>query len=282
MGFIRALRGEAYLLTHRRGFRWALMATVATVLLHVFGSWILLEMNRAAGGSGPGESGDWNFWPRFASSARAGLFLVELFLVGLVAAAFPREIASGAIRDPLMRGISRASLLFARAVASLALPLILGGTAIGAAALGAGLFFESGDVMEEGFAVFEEHEVRKEIFLALGHGFPSLVALAGLAVFVSAWFARGAVAVAAGLALVLLPGVLPSGLSSWSSWMFTSTLPGLGAESYLGKAAQFAAGYADALPRSFDRVIQIGWVAPWPALLLCLMFAILVFKNREL
>lgn len=281
-GFTRALRGEAYLLTRRRGYRWALAAVFLTALLHALGSWILLEMNHRAGGPGPGESGDWNFWPRFASSARAGMFPVELFLVGLIAAAFPRETGTGSVRDPLVRGISRAALVSARSVAALALPLVLGGAAIGAAALGASLCFEAGDVMEEGFAIFDEAEVRTEVMRALGHGFPALLALGALAVFVSAWLARGAVAVATGIAIVLLPGILPGGLSSWAPWMFTSTLPGLGKESYLEKAAEFAAGYADALPRSFESVITAGWIAPWPALLLFLGAAILVFRKRDL
>lgn len=150
-GFGRALRAELYALRRRR-WRWGLLVLAAAVLLRVAAG---LLLSRLSGGGAGADSGlgdlpraHENFWPRFAEAARFGLVLAEIGVLVLVSGTLPREIASCAVRDPLTRRISRAAYMSAKAVVALLLPLLLAAVAVGSAALGAGLCYQRGHIVE--------------------------------------------------------------------------------------------------------------------------------------
>lgn len=154
-GFGRALRGEIYALAHRRGVRLALLLVVAGVVLRVLAAW--LELRLLGSGAAAEETATAaqaahaNFWPRWAEGARFGLILAEVFTLVIVGSALPREIASGAARDPLTRRISRPAFLAARAVAALLLPLVLAAAAVGASAWAAAACFDAGPITSPPF-----------------------------------------------------------------------------------------------------------------------------------
>ncbi len=271
-GLGRALRGEIYLWTRKPSWRWSLIG----VLLLAAGRVLLGRLT-----TNP-ESGAWNFWPQFASGARTGLFLAELLTLVLLASSLPREVALGAARDPLVRGISRGAFIAARACIAIGLPLSLMLAAVlGAAGAGA-LCFDAGDIVEEGevLLVVADENLDGHVYRALLHGLPPLLALAAVALALSALSRHAVVAVGMALALVLLPAFLHDPLGPAAPWFFADTLAGLGADSYLARIAQFAQGYTSAFPETFDATIATGWIAPWPGLILGWALAILAFRRR--
>ncbi len=281
-GFARALRGELYQLLHRRPILLAHLAVLLVAVARVVAGRLVLGAAHAAGGPGPGEVGAWNAWPQFAHGVRAAAFLVELFVLVLVGAGLPREVASGSVRDPLTRRITRPALIAARGVTALVLPLTLLACAVLGSLAAASALFDAGDVMEDGEVLISVADDGLDVAVrdAVLHGVPALLALGGLALFLGAASRRSVSAVGAGLALVLAPTLFRETLGDRAPWWFADTLPGLGPDSFLARIARFAEGYTDAWPETFDRVVAVGWKAPWPALFLAWVGAILVFRRR--
>lgn len=273
-GFGRALAGEVYAWTHKRSWLWSLIGCAALGAGRVVLGRLLAAPEDAA----------WNFYPQFASGARSAFFLAELLTIVLLASALPREAAAGAARDPLVRGIARSAWIAARACVGLLLPL----TFIAAGLLGAGgaaaALFDAGDVIENGDVLLaaDDHDVALAATLtrAILHGLPPLLALAAVALALAAAARHAVIAVGAGLALLLAPLVLHDALGDAAPWFFPDVLAGLGADSYLERVAQFARGYVDAYPETFDAVVATGWVSPLPALILGWAAAMLLFRRR--
>jgi len=90
-----------------------------------------------------------NFWPRFGQGAGFGLTLAELAGLVLVAGALPREISSGAAREPMCRAISRAAFVSARLVVAMCIPVVLGSIALLSSAGSSALLFDAGPVVTE-------------------------------------------------------------------------------------------------------------------------------------
>ncbi|RMH01208.1 MAG: hypothetical protein D6702_12105 [Planctomycetota bacterium] len=152
-GFRRALNGELFALKRRRGPRLAALFVVLAVFLRLaWARWL----PAAAGGSTQA-----NFWPRFAEAAAFGLGLAELASLVLVGGLLPREIGLGAVRDPLTRRISRPAFALARALTALLCPLLLGATAVAAAAAGAAVLWDGGHVVSAPFLAEEEPGARE-------------------------------------------------------------------------------------------------------------------------
>ncbi len=283
--FLRAVRGEFYLLTHRRSVFWLHFGVMLLATLFVAFARIKLGILHGAGGPGPEQTGAWNFWPQFGSGARAGLFLAEIGIVAHLAGGLPREIASGAIRDPLSRRLSRLHFLGARLLVALVLPLTLLAAATLASAASASTFFEAGDIMEDGQVILsiEDDEVAHYLYLSLWHAVGPLMALGVMAVAFGAMFRRGAVALGAGLTLMLAPTLLHETLGDRAPWLFTDLLPALGADSFLERTSRFAAGFNDAFTYDWEEsVVGPGWYSPWPAVLLFALMGLFLFRRKAL
>ena len=282
-GFLRALRGEFYLLRHRRSVRWMHVGIFALAALYVVGSRLKLGLVSAAGGGGVGEIGAWNFWPQLGEGTRAGLFLVEIATLIFFAGGLPREISSGAIRDPLARGISRTAFTLARCAIALILPLTMFACAIGGAAASAALLFDAGDIMVGGDVIFsiEEEGIDLLLYKAMAHAVFTLLALALFSVWMSTTFRHGVAGVGVGLAVMLTPTLLHETLGEKAPWLFADILPALGPDSFLKEATDRAAGFSDAYPYSFEEIVNIGWISPAPAIVLSLIFTVLIFRTKQ-
>ncbi|MFK5955019.1 MAG: hypothetical protein QM477_01085 [Planctomycetota bacterium] len=282
MGFWRAFQGEIYLLRKRRTVRWVHFGVFLVAVLFVAGSRLKLGIMMAAGSGGPTEVGAWNFWPQFAEGTRAGLYLVEISILLLLAGGLPREIRSGSIRDPLSRRISRNAYTAARCLIGLILPLSLYLFALLGAALAASVLFDAGDIMEDGEVLLSivDDQVAFHLYRSMLHAVPPLLALGLFSVWMSTAFRTGVAAVGVGLGVILAPTLLHSVLGDRAPWLFTDLLPALGPDSYLQRTAGFAAGYADAYPYEFDEVVKLGWFTPWPAFLIAGAGAILMFRRK--
>lgn len=282
IGFSRALRGEMYLLRKRRGLRWMHLGVFLLAALFVVGGRIKLELLKAAGSGGPSAVGAWNFWPQFGEGVRGGLFLVEIAVLLLLAGGLPREIGSGAVRDPLSRGISRTAFTVSRLVVALVLPLTLYACAIAGAAAMAAILFDAGDIMEDGQVLLSvsDDKVATYLYRSLWHGIPPLLALGVFSIWMATAFRTGVAAVGVGLAIVLAPTLLHDVLGDRAPWLFTDLLPALGPDSYLARTSDYAAGFGDAYPIEFDEIVKLGWITPWPALALAALAALFLFRRK--
>ena len=278
--FLRALRGELYVSVHRRPLRWAHLAVLGHGFLHACVMRLVLGLRLGADG-GFGSVGEWNFWPQFSAATRSAMFLAELLVAVVVASGLAREIGSGAVRDPLSRSLSRGTLLTAKAVVALLLPLGLYVCALLGAAAGAGLWFEAGDSIEGGIVRFSEAEdILPVVHEALLHAVLPLLALAATALACSTLFARATAAVGVTLGVLLTPTLFGAMLGERAAWLYSDVLPGFGPDSYLQVAARWSAGYNDAFPASFDRIVAIGWLSPLPAVAVFLFLALFRFRSR--
>lgn len=282
-GLWRSLRGELYLLRHRRSVAWMHFGVFLLAVLYVAGSRIKLEMVKAAGGGGVGEVAAWNFWPQFGDGTRAGLFLVEIATLIFLAGGLPREISSGAVRDPLARGISRAAFTLSRCIVAIILPLTLFACAIAGSAVSASLLFDAGDIMSGGDVLFaiEDEGIDLLLYKAMAHAILPLLALAMFSVWMSTTFRHGVAGVGVGLAVMLAPSLLHETMGKNAPWLFADVLPAMGQDSFLKEAILRAAGNADAYPMSFDEIVRIGWMSPLPALVLSLFLALLMFRRKQ-
>jgi len=282
MGFWRAFRGELYLLRKRRTVRWMHIGVFLVAALFVAGARLKLGLLHAAGAGGPDQVGAWNYWPQFGEGTRAGMFLVEIAILLLLAGGLPREIRSGAIRDPLSRRISRTAYTSARCLIGLILPLTLYLFVLLGAALSASIFFDAGDIMEDGEVLLSivDDQVAHHLYRSMLHAVPPLLALGLFSVWMSTAFRTGVAAVGVGLGVILAPTLLQDVLGDYAPWLFTDLLPALGPDSYLERTAGFAAGFSDAYPYEFDEVVKLGWLTPWPAFFLAGTFAILMFRRK--
>ncbi len=123
-GFLRALRGELFLLRSRRSIRRAHIMVALVAVLHVIGSYFILQAQAGVDDLKPEDIAGWNFWPRVAASSKAAMYFVEVVVLALIAGSFPSEISGGVARDPLVRRISRPALTVARSLAAMILPLM--------------------------------------------------------------------------------------------------------------------------------------------------------------
>lgn len=281
-GFLRALRGELYLLTHRSSIRRAHLLVAVVAILHVLGSMWLLRLDAGMQDVRPEDLAAWNLWPRLAAGSRAAMYFVELLVLALIAGSFPREISGGVVRDPATRRISRGSLLLARGIGALILPVSLYLTAVFAALLPSWLLFDAGPVMEEGDILLDEVDILEPVVLSLVHGLPAVIALGAFACLLSVIFHRGVVATGVGLGIVLATGIFHDTLGESAPLWFADTLAGFGPDSFLEQSAGFSQGLLNFYPESFNAVVSTGWWAPIPALLLSLYAALLVFRRRAL
>lgn len=281
-GFLRAFRGEVYVTTHRRPVRWAHVAVFLLAVAHAAVARLLLRLEHGPE-AGFGTVGEWNYWPQFAAAVRGACFLVELLVAVLVAGTLPREIAVGAVRDPLSRRISRAQFVGAKAVVALVLPLTLYLCAVLGGALGAGLMFEAGDSIEDGIVRFDAQEdIIPVVREALWHAILPLLALAAAAFAFSALCSRVTAAVGLTLGFLVVPMMAGGMLGAKAPWLFADLLPAFGPHSFLQVAARWAAGYNDAYPASYDHVVAVGWISPLPAVGVFLVAALLRFRRCKL
>ncbi|MCX8228707.1 MAG: hypothetical protein OTJ44_01985 [Planctomycetota bacterium] len=281
-GLWRSFSAELYLLRQRKGFRIGILLVAFAAILRIGVALLLFRLGESAGNGGPEDHATWNFWPQLAHGARTALFFAELLLLGLVAGALPREVDSGAARDPFSRRISRSAFMTSRILSSLCVAILFWLVALGAAWLTASLLFEAGDIMEGGDLYLEESEVTGPIYAAFWHALPPMLALATLATLLSAALRRGVVAAGVCFGLILLPGIFHDTLGSIAPWFFADTLAGFGEDSFLAEAAGFASAIAQAYPADFDAIVEIGWIASWPAILCFALLALLTFRRRPL
>jgi hypothetical protein len=141
-------------------------------------------------------------------------------------------------------------------------------------------FWEFGAVVEDGFELIGEAEIREEIRLGLRLALtplPAAIAF-GLLVSVSATTSTQAVVSALGLTLAL--DILKSMLGTVANYLYVSYQPSLIDQSYLQEVSRLVRGYSDVLID--DRLLQLNTWVPVPAMVLFIAASLVIVNRRSL
>ena len=283
-GFGTALRCEVYAGLNTLGSRLVILLPAALVLLQ-FGFNRLTAAGSQARDSLLGRGGfdaalSEHAYGYLVDGLSTGLTLLGLLLVAQGAYSFSHDRDTGALRHLVIRRASRPAVVLAKllylhllALGSVALLLL-------SAWLASGWLWEFGPVVEDGFELIGEEEIRQEIALGLRLALIPLPAAIGfgLLVSVSANSATQALAAALGgtLAMDLFKGLLGDN----ALVLYARYQPSLIDESYLASVSRLVRGYSDVLVD--ERLLQFNWWVPLPTLLLFMAVTLLIVTRRKL
>ena len=209
-----------------------------------------------------------------------GFTALGLLAVALAAHGLAAERDMGTLRHTLIRRTSRGHLVLSKLIALhlivvLSLLLLL----VGSWALSS-LLWELGPVIEDGYELIGEAEIRQEIQLGLQLALlplPAAIAF-GLLVSVLAQSATQALTFALGATLAF--DVFKTSLGDGATYIYARFQPSLIDASYLGDVARLARGYSDVLID--ERLLTLNTWAPLPAFLLCLCLSLLFIRSKTL
>ena len=221
-----------------------------------------------------------NAWGHFVDGLDTGITLLFLLLVAQAAYSFSAELESGTLRHQLIRCSSRRLIVMSKLLQLHALALVAVGILIVSSYLLSGLLWEFGPVVEDGFELISEAEIRDEIALGLRLALaplPSAIAL-GLLLSVIAHTATQAVVSALGISLTM--DIFKSMLGDYAYYLYASFQPALIDQSYLQDVSRLVRGYSDVLID--DRVIQLNDWVPIPTLVVLVAASLIVVQTRKL
>ena len=221
-----------------------------------------------------------NAYGYFVDGLSTGLTMLGLLLVAQAAYSFSYERDVGAVRHLLIRRISRPSLIIAKlfhihVLAILSLLLLMAVSYICS-----GWFWEFGPIVEDGFELISEAEIREEIGLGLQLAIvpiPPAIAF-GLLISVSAHSTTQAITTALGITLAI--DIFKSTLGDFSHYLYATFQPSLLDQSYLQDVSRIVRGFSDVLVD--ERMQQLNMWVPWPTLLIFLCLALVVVQRRKL
>ena len=192
---------------------------------------------------------------------------------------FSYERDLGTLRHLFIRRASRPSVVLAKLVnlhvqALLSICLLLS-----LCWFVAGMLWEYGPVVEDGFELISAAEIRTEIGAGLTLALlplPAAIAF-GLLVSVSAQSATQAVTTALGLTLAM--DILKAMLGDFSSYLYASFQPSLLDQSYLQDVSRLVRGYSDVLID--ERVQTLNLWVPIPTMLLLLAMTLIIVRWKK-
>ena len=281
---IQALRSEFYVARYALGARLLILLPSAAAAFQFIASKISDTGTAARDSLMNSNSFDdaiaSNAWGHFVDGLDTGITLLFLLLVAQAAYSFSAELESGTLRHQLIRCSSRRLIVMSKLLQLHALALVAVGILIVSSYLLSGLLWEFGPVVEDGFELISEAEIRNEIALGLRLALaplPSAIAL-GLLLSVIAHTATQAVVSALGISLTM--DVFKGMLGDYAYYLYASFQPALIDQSYLQDVSRLVRGYSDVLID--DRVIQLNYWVPIPTLVVLVAASLIVVQTRKL
>jgi ABC-type transport system involved in multi-copper enzyme maturation permease subunit len=221
-----------------------------------------------------------NAYGFFVDSLSTGLTMLGLLLVAQAAYSFSYERDIGSIRHILIRRVSRRSLLSAKLIHLHVLALLSVLLLLVSSYLLSGMLWEYSAIVEDGFELISESEIREEITLGIQLALlplPAAIAF-GLLISVSAQSATQAVSTALGITLAI--DIFKGLLGDLALYLYASFQPSLIDQSYLQSVSRIVRGYSDVLID--DRVLQLNMWVPFPALLVFFAASLWIVQRRKL
>lgn len=221
-----------------------------------------------------------NAWGHFVDGLDTGITLLFLLLVVQAAFSFSTEVESGTLRHQLIRCSSRRLIVISKLLQLHALALMGVGVLIVSSYLLSGLLWEFGPVVEDGFELISEAEIRDEITLGLRLALTPLPAAIALGLLLSVLANTATQAVVSALGITLAMDIFKGMLGDYAYYLYASFQPALIDQSYLQDVGRLVRGYSDVLVD--DRVIQFNYWVPIPTLLVLVTASLIVVQTRKL
>ena len=232
------------------------------------------------GGSSFEQSVANNAYGFFVDGLTTGLTMLGLLLVAQGAYSFSYDRDVGSIRHLLIRRVSRSSVLTAKLIHLHLLALLSVLLLLTTSYLLSGMLWEYGAIVEDGFELISEQEIREEIGLGLRLALvplPAAIAF-GLLISVSTQSATQAVTTALGITLAI--DIFKGLLGDMANYLYASFQPSLIDQSYLQSVSRIVRGYSDVLID--DSVLQLNMWVPFPALALFFAAALWIVQRRKI
>lgn len=221
-----------------------------------------------------------NAWGHFVDGLDTGITLLFLLLVAQAAYSFSAEVESGTLRHQLIRCSSRRLIVISKLLQLHALALMGVGILIVSSYLLSGLLWEFGPVVEDGFELISEAEIRDEIAVGLRLALTPLPAAIALGLLLSVIASTATQAVVSALGITLAMDIFKGMLGDYAYYLYASFQPALIDQSYLQDVSRLVRGYSDVLID--DRVIQLNYWIPIPTLLVLVTASLIVVQTRKL
>ena len=232
------------------------------------------------GGSGFEQSVANNAYGFFVDGLTTGLTMLGLLLVAQGAYSFSYDRDIGSIRHLLIRRVSRSSMLTAKLIHLHLLALLSVLLLLSTSYLLSGILWEFSAIVEDGFELISEQEIREEIGLGLRLALvplPAAIAF-GLLISVSTQSATQAVTTALGITLAV--DIFKGLLGDMANYLYASFQPSLIDQSYLQSVSRIVRGYSDVLID--DSVLLLNMWVPFPALALFFAAALWIVQRRKI
>lgn len=280
-GFLVALRSEIHVGLATKGSKLVVFMPATLVAVQLLLS-KLAELGSSASIalSGSANSSLNSAWGIFTDGLSTGLILLGLLLVAYSAYSFSFDRDTGAVRHLLIRRVSRPALLLAKYIYFHLLALCAVMLILLVAYAGTANLWEFGPVVEDGFELISEQEIRSEILLGLRLALLPLPAAIALGVLVSVLANSATAAVTGALGITLAMDLFKSTLGDWSAYLYASYQPSILDDSYLQDVSRLVRGYSDVLVD--QELLNINIWIPFPSLLLLLGLALFFVRGRKL
>ncbi|MEC8586814.1 MAG: ABC transporter permease subunit [Pseudomonadota bacterium] len=280
----QALRSEFYVARYALGARLLIFIPSAAAAVQFMASKIADTGTAARDGLMNSVSFDdvtaSNAWGHFVDGLDTGITLLFLLLVAQAAYSFSAEVENGTMRHQLIRCSSRRLIVISKLIQLHALALMGVGILIVSSYLLSGLLWEFGPVVEDGFELISEAEIRDEITLGLRLALTPLPAAIALGLLLSVLANTATQAVVSALGITLAMDIFKGMLGDYAYYLYASFQPALIDQSYLQDVSRLVRGYSDVLID--DRVIQLNYWVPIPTLLVLVTASLIVVQTRKL
>ena len=281
---MQALRSEFYMARYALGARLLMFIPSAAAAVQLMASKIADTGTAARDSLLNSVSFDdviaSNAWGYFVDGLDTGITLLFLLLVAQAAYSFSAEVESGTLRHQLIRCSSRRLIVISKLLQLHALALMGVGILIVSSYLLSGLLWEFGPVVEDGFELISEAEIRDEITLGLRLALTPLPAAIALGLLLSVLANTATQAVVSALGITLAMDIFKGMLGDYAYYLYASFQPALIDQSYLQDVSRLVRGYSDVLID--DRVIQLNYWVPIPTLLVLVTASLIVVQTRKL
>ena len=281
---LAALRLEMFLARYSLAARITVLAPALVCLAR----FLLVWLNQAGQQARAGLIGASDFelaqaqnaYGHFVDGVNTGLAILALLLVAAAAHDFSGERDVGSIRHVLIRRAGRASIVLAKLLRLHVLGLLALALLGLCAWAGSALFWDFGPVVEDGFELISENEIRYEIRLGLLMAvipLPAVIAF-GMLVSVAAQSATQAVTLALGATLAM--DIFKSLLGERAWYLYATFHPSLLDQSYLREVSRLVRGFSDVLVT--DSFFVFNTWAPTVSALALAAAALLLATRRSL
>ena len=215
----------------------------------------------------------------FVDGLSTGLTILVLILVALAAYSFAYDRDTGLVRHLLIRRMSRSALLLAKLIQLHIVAIIALVVLFTLTWFCSGLFWEFGAVLEDGFELIGEAEIKSEILLGTKLALLPIPAAIAFGLLISVIAQSTTQAVTTALGITLAVDIFKSTLGDFSHYIFASFQPSLIDQSYLQEVSRLVRGFSDVLID--ERMLLLNTWVPLPQMVLLAVIALVLIQRKK-